>query len=136
LLAEETVRACLAAWAERDIDKTVSFFAEDMRFSLHVEEGHLDLAGTAVGRALVRERLQHLLNTFDFLAYVVDSAKADGPLVRTAILYFYRHKASGLMIDGRYRHVWRVENGVIQSCDEYHDAAALKAFLELAAQSS
>lgn len=131
---EEIVRACLARWADRDLDGTVAYFADDVRFSLHIEEGHLDLAGTATGREEVRRRLQHLLDTFDFLAYVVTALKANGPTVRTSILYYYRHKKSGLDIDNRYRHVWHVENGTILSCDEYHDAAALKAFMELAAK--
>jgi len=103
-----------------------------MRYTLHAEEG--PLAGTASTIDELTSRLEQFLAVFDFMAYVVDNVRADGPTVRTSIVYWYRHKTSRLELHGRYRHVWHVDNGRIVSCDEYHDAAALDAFMRLAGQ--
>jgi ketosteroid isomerase-like protein len=131
LSPENVVRQCLDAWAARDVDGTVACWGEPMRYTLHAEEG--PLAGTATTLQDLRARLTGFLAVFEFLAYVVESVRADGPAVRTSIVYWYRHKASRLELHGRYRHVWLVEDGRIVSCDEYHDAAALDAFMRLVA---
>lgn len=128
---EDVVRRCLAAWAARDVDGTLACWSPRMRYyTLHAEEG--PLAGTATALEDLRARLEGFLATFEFLAYVVDAVKFEGPIVRTSIVYWYRHKTSRLELHGRYRHVWRVENGLIVTCDENHDAAALDAFMRLA----
>jgi len=128
---EDIVRRCLAAWAARDVDGTLACWSPRMRYyTLHAEEG--PLAGTATGHEELRARLEGFLGMFDFLAYVVDAVKSEGPVVRTSIVYWYRHKTSRLELHGRYRHVWCVEDGFIVTCDEYHDAAALDAFMRLA----
>lgn len=132
----EVVHACLNNWAERDLDAVMSWLHDDIRFTLHAAHGSLPLAGEANGKAELRPRLQFMLDAFEFLAYIVDAARETetAGVVRTSILYYYRHKATGLYLDGRFRHVARVENGLIKEIDEYHDAAALEAFMKLVAQ--
>jgi ketosteroid isomerase-like protein len=43
----------------------------------------------------------------------------------------YRHRDSGEVLSGRFRHVMRVENGLIRRVDEFHDRAKVEAFMRL-----
>ncbi len=43
----------------------------------------------------------------------------------------YRHRASGEVLDGRFRHVMRVKDGLIVRTDEYHDRAKVETFMRL-----
>lgn len=131
-MSQELVLRCLNAWSDRDLPGVVACLAPHVRYTLHAEEG--PLAGTAEGREVVAERLAAFMDLFDFLAYVVDGIRSDGPIVRTSIVFWYRHRKSRLELNGRYRHVWRVEDGLIVACDEFHDAAKLNAFMRLASQ--
>jgi ketosteroid isomerase-like protein len=43
----------------------------------------------------------------------------------------YRHRESGQVLSGRFRLVIRVEVGLIQRVDEFHDRAKVEAFMRL-----
>jgi len=129
----EVVKASLEAWGRRDIEQSLSYMDDDVVFTFNAGEGQLQLAGTCQGKDQVRPRLQEILDLFDFQALVVESLRDDGEAIRTSMLFYYRHKASGLTVEGRYRQVMRVENGRIVRVDEYHDAAAVEAFMRMAA---
>ena len=132
----EVVAASLEAWARRDLEQSLSYMDDDVVFTFNAGEGQLLLAGASRGKDEVRRRLQEILDLFDFQALVLESLRDDGETVRTSMLFYYRHKASGLNVEGRYRQVVRVESGLIVRVDEYHDAAAVDAFLRLAAETA
>ena len=43
----------------------------------------------------------------------------------------YRHRDSGEMLNGRFRMVMQVTDGLLVRTDEYHDRAKVEAFMRL-----
>jgi ketosteroid isomerase-like protein len=132
----EVVAASLEAWARQDLEGALSYMDDDVVFTFNAGEGQLLLAGACRGKDEVRRRFQEILDLFDFQALVLESLRDDGETIRTSMLFYYRHKASGLNVEGRYRQVMRVEHGRIVRVEEFHDAAAVNAFLKLATETA
>ena len=57
------------------------------------------------------------------------TATGDGSKATGEVRYRYRQKATGDIIDSRMRHQWTVEAGKARRLDEWHDVAAVTAFL-------
>lgn len=128
---ESVVRSCYAAWANRDIDATLAVMAEDCVFDLHVPTDVLPFGGAHRGKAAIADCLGAILIDYSFIAYAVDWLVVEGDLARAQIVYYYQHIDSAQSIDGRFRHVWHVTDGLVQRIDEYHDVERLRAFLHM-----
>ncbi len=133
--AARVVQTMLEAWGNRDLAATLACFADDVRYTINLD-ATVPFAGTSGDKPELARRLSTILDTFDFLARVIEYVTADGPNVRANSLYYYRHRASGNMLDGHNRIVCRVENHLIVTVDSYLDAPMFEAFLRLASQNA
>ena len=128
---EEIVRNCYDAWAKHDLDAVVASMAENCVYTVHVPVDVLSFAGPHHGRQAIRACLTQVLEQFSFLAHVVDALHVSCNAARAQVVYYYLHTGSGEQIDGRIRHVWRVEKGEVVQLDEYHDVERLRAFVQM-----
>jgi ketosteroid isomerase-like protein len=130
------VEAAYAAWAARDLPATLSVFAPDVVFAIHLPDDVVPFAGEVRGRDQLAARFQAILDDFDFIEYVPLQITAEGGSFHSRVRFHYRHKATGLEYDGRMRHVWLVEGDKIVRFEEFHDAERVRTFFQLLAQAT
>jgi ketosteroid isomerase-like protein len=130
------VEAAYAAWAARDLPATLSVFAPDVVFAIHLPDDVVPFAGEVRGRDQLAPRFQAILDDFDFIEYVPLQITAEGGSFHSRVRFHYRHKATGLEYDGRMRHVWLVEGDKIVRFEEFHDAERVRTFFQLLAQAT
>jgi uncharacterized protein len=128
------LEAAYAAWAARDLDATLAWFADDVVFIIHLPPDVAPFMGEARGKDQLRPRLQAIIDEFDFLEYVPLQIVAAGESLHSRVAFHYRHKTTGLEYDGTMRHVWRVEGDKIVRFEEFHDAERVRSFFKLLAQ--
>lgn len=128
------LEAAYAAWSAQDLDATLSAFADDVVFAIHLPPEVAPFVGEVTGKEQVRLRLQTIIDDFDFIEYVPLHITAEGESLHSRIRFRYRHKASGLEYDGTMRHVWRVEGDKIVRFEEFHDAERVRTFFAMVAQ--
>jgi ketosteroid isomerase-like protein len=127
----EAVDGCNAAWAEGDIDEAIRYLAEDTVYALHISGEALPHGGETVGREGIGAALRKVREDFEYILYRPFKLTADGNTVRFQVEFMYRHRESGEMLDGRFRMVMLVKDGLITRVDEYHDRAKVEAFMRL-----
>ncbi len=128
---ERVFRAAVSAWANRDLDVVMSLMADNVVRSINVDGEQVPFAASAVGKDAVREKLQLMLDTFEFGAFVTDFLKVDGAVARSRIMIIFRHIASGEILNTRFRLVIEQSDGLIVRMDEFHDPFYLEAFMRL-----
>ena len=128
--------ALYAAWAAQDIEMTLIYCSDDIRYTVHSPEGISGVGGVMQGKASLRAYLTAVCGVWDFVEIMSGDLTpnvADDPeLVRESMRFRAVHRLTGLPLDGRKRHVWRVHNGRVVECDEFQDAMTIKTFLEMA----
>ncbi len=130
--AEAVVEGFYAAWRLQDIDATLGYCAYDFHYTVHQPEGVKGLGGHMVGKAAVRPYLVAVCGIWEFIYLAPVSLSVNGNKVRGLTRFHSVHRRTGLPLTGTKRHVWQVENGLITSVEEYHDAGQIKAFLAMA----
>ena len=130
-LTRSVVEACYAAWAARDLQGVLDGIAPNCIYTLHVPTDVVHFGGVHCGRPAIRTCLSEILREYGFLAYAVDHMTVEDDTVRAQVVFYYQHMESGQQLDGRFRHVWRVDGAKVVSIDEFHDVALLRAFLEM-----
>ena len=124
----------LSSWAQRNLDEKMRHIAEDVEFLVNVDSEIAPFAASASGAAEVRQRLQLMLETFYFDAFVFDAVKLcdeAGTAARVAITYFYREKTTNQHLDGRFRLNFYLRDGEITRVEELHDSGYVEAFARL-----
>ena len=112
----------------------MELFAEDAAYTLHISESLLPFAGSTVGREAIGGQLRAMLHDWDYLVFRPGAARAnvDQPdKVHCQVQFIYRHRATGSELSGQMRLVCTVEDGLVKTVDEFHDAALVEAFLRL-----
>jgi ketosteroid isomerase-like protein len=127
----EVVTKFNAAWEAGDIEAALSFIADDAVYELHVSNEVLPFGGEAVGHAAIETALRRIRADWDYILYRPMALAGAGDIVRFQVEFMYRHRASGQVLNGRFRLVMRIENGLIKRADEYHDRAKVEAFMRL-----
>ncbi|MGE5511530.1 MAG: nuclear transport factor 2 family protein [Bacteroidota bacterium] len=127
------LEAAYASWAVQDLDATLSCFAENVMFAIHLTE-EVPFAGHVRGRDALAKVLQGIIDEFDFLEYKPIQITSQGIAFHSQVKFHYRHKATGLEYEGTMRHVWRIQGDQITRFEEFHDLTRVRAFFELLAQ--
>lgn len=120
-----------AVWDAGDIDGVLALMADHAEYELHISKDVLPYGGMAAGHADIGEKLRRMRADWDYILYRPFSLAADGSIVRFQVEFMYRHRESGQVLSGRFRLVIRVEVGLIQRVDEFHDRAKVEAFMRL-----
>lgn len=132
--AHRLVNHTLNAWARRDLEETIRHLAPDIDFFVNVDPDIAPFAASARGRDAVRARLQVMLDTFHFDAFIAEEVRVSpgSPTVaRVSIAYFYREKTTNQRLDGRFRVVFYIDDGAIVRLEELHDSRYIEAFAQL-----
>jgi len=125
------LEAAYAAWAAGDLQATLSWFDEDVEFVIHLPPEVVPFAGPVRGRDKLAQRLQSIIDEFDFIEYVPVQITPYGEAFHSQVRFHYRHKATGLEYEGTMRHTWRIEGDRIMRFEEHHDAERVRAFFQL-----
>jgi ketosteroid isomerase-like protein len=126
------VEALYTSWEAGDLKSMLRHVAKDVEFAVHPWH-RASYIGRGSGKPLLLARLQQFLAAYEVVDYHAPPpvALADGTL-DCRVSYHYRHRRSGMTIDGNMRHVWRLSGGTIKALDVIHDAKRMGAFFELA----
>ena len=122
---------CLAAWTNRDLEGALSFMTEDVVHILNIDGAVVPFAASVEGKPALREKLQFLLDTFEFGALVNDGLRVEGRKATGHYKFIYIHFASGERLSGSFRFITEQRDGLIFRMEEYHDAAYVEAFVRL-----
>lgn len=134
LNSQLVVEEFLDAWISGDISATVALLAPDATYSLHVSEDLLPFAGVSTGRESIRARLTAMREAWDYEMFEPGPVRVDPndeTVVRCSVSFMFRYRATGDRLRGRFRTVWHVQDGLVESCEEYHDRPRVEAFLRL-----
>jgi len=122
---------CMYAWTHRDIEAALSFMTEDVVHVLNIDGTIAPYFASVEGKSALREKLQLLLDTFDFCAVTNDSVRGDDSKAAASFKFNYRHVATRERLTGRFRFVIYLRDGMICRIEEIHDAAYVEAFVRL-----
>ncbi len=128
----EVVRKCFAAWSAGDLTSVIDHMSDDCIYDLHVPTDVLPYGGQHEGKAAILDALRSIRAEFHFLVWEMNGLRQDGDIVRGQIIFYFKDRATGEIMDGRSRHLSRVIGGKIVSIDEFHDVEKLRAFVALA----
>jgi len=131
VLTGRTFRCAVSAWANRDLDAVMRTMSDDVVHNLNVDGTLVPFAASVTGKAALREKLQLMLDTFEFGAFVTEGLKIDGSVARAQIKIIYIHFGTGERLNVSFRFIVEQRDGLIVRMDEFHDAAYLEAFVRL-----
>jgi ketosteroid isomerase-like protein len=111
-----------------DIDGTVAVLRDDAKW---VEHSDLPEAGTYEGVATIRSFLEHYMESWDDFHQEIEDKIVRGPCVLLFIHLEAEGKGSGIEVNSRYAHMWRLRDGRGARVDAFYDReqalAALRA---------
>ncbi|HJZ32136.1 MAG TPA: nuclear transport factor 2 family protein [Hyphomicrobiaceae bacterium] len=126
------LEAIHVSWAANDLRATVRCFAEDIEFAVNAPDGAASFVGSGRGREALRKRLSDFLDKYEVLAFTPElvNKREDGLACR--VHYHYRHRQTGMEIDGRMRLLWCIAGDKATSLRVIHDAVRMGVFFEMA----
>jgi len=128
-----TVELFLRYWSAQDVPMSMTTTAEDVVYTLHVNDTSVPFAGSQRGHEAVSAALYQILADWDLVDYDPEILGIEGDTARVRCDFRYRHRRSGNELKGSFRLVMKVRDGLIVAADEYQDAALLEAFIRMSA---
>ncbi len=131
---ESIIHGLYAAWTLQDIDATLAYCHDHVRYEVVTPDGRKPCADN-VGKAAVRTYLEAMCAVWHWRAGFIEPGPfvVEGNLViREQVRFRAVHRRSGLEFTGTRRHVWQVEDGRVAMCREHVDVNKLEAFLRMA----
>ena len=126
------LEAIHASWAANDLGATVRCFAENIEFAVNAPDGSASFVGTGCGRESLCHRLSDFLDKYEVLAFApLQVTKRDDGLA-CRVQYHYRHRQTGMEIDGSMRLLWSIAGDKATSLKVIHDAERMGVFFEMA----
>jgi ketosteroid isomerase-like protein len=122
-----------ASWERGDLLSTLSYFTKSLVFVVHSSPNAPSLIGAGFGRDRFAHRLELFLGQFKVEDFKLLSMRADGDGFSSSVAYRYRHRVSGLDVEGRMRHTWRFVGDEIAHFELFHDTPRMHAFYNLTA---
>jgi ketosteroid isomerase-like protein len=119
------------AWANGDRERTLSSMSEDVVRRVNVDGDRVPFAASVTGKPAMRERLDMMLDMFEFGSYVTESLTISGRLARARIKIIFIHRRTGERLNTSFRMLVTVRSGLITEVQEFHDALYLEAFTRL-----
>ena len=128
---EQVVRTALSAYAAQDFETFLAQLADDVVYTLWLDETVLPFAGEARGKSEFGGRLALMHRAFDYVLWRPLSVNIQGEIATNQIEFMLKHRATGEMVTGRCRFVTRVVDGRVVQVDEHHDRERIQAFMRL-----
>jgi ketosteroid isomerase-like protein len=126
------VDAAYVAWEAGDVPALMNCFSDDITFAVYPRDKPSFL-GRGRGKTLLENRIHAFRAQYTVLDYSAATTGLIDDWVPGRVTYHYRHKASGLEIDGSMRHYFRVCGDKIVALDVVHDGWRMGAFFQLTA---
>ncbi len=134
--AEGIVVGLYAAWRIQDVDSTLAYCHDTIRYTVHQPPGITGIGAKITGKPALKSYLTAVCAAWEFQEFqskLTPIAHAPNrATIREFVKFRVCHRRSGLLLEGHKRHVWRVDASRVVSCDEYQDAPQLDAFLRMA----
>lgn len=131
---ESIIHGLYAAWTLQDIDATLAYCHDYVRYEVVTPDGRKPCADNS-GKVAVRAYLEAMCSVWRWEAGFIEPGPfvVEGNLViREQFKFRATHRKSGLEFKGTRRHVWTVEDGRVAQCREHVDVYKLEAFLRMA----
>jgi ketosteroid isomerase-like protein len=126
--ARQVVFSIHDAWNRRDLERMLSFYVEDLTFYANLG-GPNGNGLTIAGKENFRESIQRW-SRLECLS-VPQLFRFESGVARTSVEFFIRDPESGQSHSSTYRQFATFRDSKILRMEEYHDAAALMAFMSL-----
>lgn len=126
------LRDAYASWERGDLLTTLSYFAGCLVFVVHATPSAPSLVGSGFGRDRFGQELELFLEQYKVEHFTLLGVRADSDGFCSSAAYRYRHRGSGLDVEGRMRHKWRFVGDEIASFELFTDSQRLRAFYNLA----
>jgi hypothetical protein len=123
--------AC-ASWREGNIAGVLAHLLDDVVFNVHALPGKASIVGEGMGKALFGNRLAMLLDEIEVQRFDLQGVVRHGLWHFSRVEYIYRHRATGMRIDGSMRHQWGFVGARIGHFEVFHDSARMCAFFDMA----
>lgn len=127
----ELFKKTFSAWANRDLEQALTTLSDDVVHVLNVDGAVAPFAASVAGKSNLREKLQLILDTFDFSAFVTDYLVVEQNVARARMKIIFDHKATGERLKTNFSFVVTQRNDQIVRIEEHHDAAYVEAFARL-----
>ena len=114
----QRVESSYEALNRGDIGATVAVLQDDASW---VEHSDLPEAGTYQGVAMIRAFLEQFLESWDEFHQEIEERIVRGHCALLFIHLRARGKGSGIEVDSRYAHLWRLSDGEGARVDAYYD---------------
>ena len=129
---QAVLEAIHASWAANDLRATVRCFAENIEFAVNAPNGAASFVGTGRGRESLSKRLSDFLDKYEVLAFAPQQVSKMDDGLACRVHYHYRHRQTGMEIDGSMRLLWCISGDKATSLKVIHDASRMGVFFEMA----
>ena len=128
------VASFFAYWCVQDLEMALGYLHPEIVYTLHNGPDAAPFSGSYRGIDSCRALGYKVLAEFDYLTYEPSIVSAGSSVVSAHVTFRLRHRATGHVIDGSQRSIFRVRDGLIAHVDIYEDAARMEAYMKLAGQ--
>ena len=125
------IEAMLSAWAARDFATIGACIHDDAEWLVHLPPGTWPLSGSVLGKPQVMRSLRTIARDFAVLEYRPLKIVPHDGFWSSRVRIGYGHRATGLTYEATITNFWQFERDKIVMCESFHDAARLRAFLEM-----
>lgn len=127
----DVARRGVTAYAAGDYATLGTLLSDDIVYVLYLDQADYPFAGETQGRDVLMERFRLIHGLFEYVLFRPFTFRARKDTAHTQVEFIYRHRATGEVLDGRFRLVLTVRDGLVCRIEEYHDAARVEAFARL-----
>ena len=122
-----------ASWEQEDLPSALSYFTRDFSFAVHSTPDARSLIGAGQGRDDFGGRLETFARKFHVEDFKLVHVARKGVWMQSKAQFRYRHRGSGMEVDGIMRHIWLFIGDEIAHFELFHDSRRMRAFYEMAA---
>lgn len=116
------------AWIAGDLDRFLTFFVEDVLWSVNIDGIGVPYASSAVGKEDLRWRLLHMMNTFEISEFNIETIDHGKETCRSIVHICYVHQATREPLIVKLRFKGWQQAGMIIRMEESSDAPFVEAY--------
>lgn len=128
------VKHTFAALTRRDVNDALRYMAPNIDYVVNVDPQIAPFVASTSGIPELRARLELLFDTFTIETFDAKNFRIsddDPSIARVNVSYAYREKTTSVLLDGRFRCVIHIDDGLIAQVEEFHDRSYIEAFSRL-----
>jgi ketosteroid isomerase-like protein len=127
------VREVLRLWATQDVESTFAYVADDVVYSLNIDEDLAPFAGVTHGREGMIAAFYQMIEQYDYLDWKQVIVGVEGNVARVQTQFRLHHRRTGTNLEGSMRTVITMgDDGMMIRCEEFLDRGLVESFMRLA----